>query len=397
MEAILQVLAHGGDFSLENPEFSLMWATPHLATLRSQGRAFFVDLDQCAFGAPSVKPTRLAVSHELFTLLHGRCDGTHSHVRLQGKVWSDFFGKYVFRTKLAQVYPAPMCDLFASLVVNIWDASGAQFSPSFTLTAEKRKRPLGQPVRWAGHRQQLSALKAVASGYQLKRGALNRSLTLKQSREWRSPGLCPFRSRQSWWWTHPCALPLMRSQQVVRQRLRALQYWEQQAQLLLPETALRRLLRGAPDGIRLPWALAATSCSTTPCSRAPTRSTSSCRTYCCMDSRSSGLLLARSAGSRMRRTNRALRWLPCWRGPGSSDRRSSKEFNMCQPLKTCPRFGRPLWRMLKRGQLWGLFRPLVRSHVFWVVTTGSQHNVLKLFNRTKSVVATAPRPISSTP
>ena len=46
-----------------------------------------------------------------------------------------------------------------------------QFEPSFRLLSDERKRPVGLALRWKDHRQALSALKAEAAGYQLKRGA----------------------------------------------------------------------------------------------------------------------------------------------------------------------------------------------------------------------------------
>lgn len=36
----------------------------------------------------------------------------------------------------------------------------------------ERKRPLGQPVPWHGHRQEFTGAKALGAGYQLKRSVL---------------------------------------------------------------------------------------------------------------------------------------------------------------------------------------------------------------------------------
>ena len=170
-EACFVVFLHGGDFSIENPEFSLIWQTPAIHQLMELARAWFIDFDQCAFGAPSVKPTRLLVSHESFVALRLRCPRNHTHVQLKGKVWSDFFGRWVFRTKLAQVYPDRLCQAMAKVIQQLWPDDAAQFSSSFLITASSRKRPLGQPLRWRLHRQAVTALKAEAAGCQLKRGA----------------------------------------------------------------------------------------------------------------------------------------------------------------------------------------------------------------------------------
>ena len=230
-------------------------------------RAFLVSFDQCEFGAPSVKPTTLLVSHQVFTRLERRCTGGHQHVRLHGKVWSSFFQKEVFRTKLAQVYPARMCSAMASCIVICWDQSLPQFNASFSLTSDKRKRPVGQPLRWRDHRQALTALKAEAAGYQLKRGARKPLLDMETE-----PGVAI-----AWALAipHPLSveveldnplraviLRLARSPgQVQQQRQHALQHWGHRAVALLPETsdllsavpdrALRHLLRGVPDGVPL--------------------------------------------------------------------------------------------------------------------------------------------------
>ena len=42
----LAVYLHGGDFSIENPEFSLMWLTPDIIELKRLTKAWFVDFDQ---------------------------------------------------------------------------------------------------------------------------------------------------------------------------------------------------------------------------------------------------------------------------------------------------------------------------------------------------------------
>ena len=65
-EICLMVFVLGGDFSIENPLKSLLWLTPACMELRRACRASYMDFDQCVFGAPSMKPTRLMVSSEVF-------------------------------------------------------------------------------------------------------------------------------------------------------------------------------------------------------------------------------------------------------------------------------------------------------------------------------------------
>lgn len=264
VEACQAVFDRGGNFSIENPEHSLLWLAPPLLALKTHSRAFFADFDQCMMGAPSVKPTRLLISHEALMCLQVRCDHSHSHVKLTGKVWSTFFNAWVFRTKLAQVYPAAMCQTFAHAVRLFWPDSGLQFLKSFRMTSPARKRPVGQPLRWKEHRQALSALKAEAAGYQLKRGARQPLLNVETE-----PGVAIAWALEL---PHPLCVevdldPCISScisalaadtMAVVTDRLHQLEVWRQRAWTLLPQTdqllqkvpdaALRKLLRGQPDG-----------------------------------------------------------------------------------------------------------------------------------------------------
>ena len=262
-ELALAVFQAGGDFSIENPLLSLIWATPVMRSLSLHARTVDVDFDQCMFGAPSLKPTRLRVSHEALALVPCSCDGSHVHERLQGKVWDFKRNKMVFRTKLAQEYPVDLCAAMALAVQLIWCASLEKFSASFELSALDRKRPLGTAALWRGHRQEQTAARALQAGYQLKRGAL------KPLREFEmEPG-------QAIQWSlkvvHPFTVPAQLDEALIAsiqalahtpdavqaRRVQALQFWESEAHRLLPisveriaqqpDPDLRRLLRGAPD------------------------------------------------------------------------------------------------------------------------------------------------------
>ena len=83
-------------------------------------------------------------------------------------MWPDFFGRWVFKTKLAQVYPERE---WVSIIGSFWYDQCPQFADSFQLLSTDRKRPVGQPLRWRDHRQGVTALKAEAAGYHVKRGA----------------------------------------------------------------------------------------------------------------------------------------------------------------------------------------------------------------------------------
>ena len=165
-----------------------------------EARTFQVDFDQCAFGAASMKPTRILMSHQrLQAGLARKCPGNHVHEVLKGKVWSDQFGKVVFRTKLAQVYPHAMCSQMAFDIEALWSRPLEHFAPSFSLASnEDRKRPIGQKIVWKEHKQHNTALAAVASGYQLKRGALKPLLEIETSQVKQFSGFWTFLTPSQW-------------------------------------------------------------------------------------------------------------------------------------------------------------------------------------------------------
>ena len=121
-----------------------------------------------------------------------------------------------------------------------------QFAPSFALVSKDvRKRPVGQQVKWKDHRQRLTALKAVASGYQLKRGALKPLLDVETEPgtavEWSLSIPHPLAAEVQLDQTLQQAIDLVAQspQQVIQHRKALLQKWEQRAVELLPETDRR--------------------------------------------------------------------------------------------------------------------------------------------------------------
>ena len=263
-EACELIVRLGGNFSVENPLRSMLWTVPAFVSLARETRALTVVFDQCMFKAPSMKPTQLLVSHEAFQSLAMRCDGRHPHEALKGKVWSDRFQRWVFRTKLAQEYPWPLCEAMAEVIRTIFHTGAPQFQLSYHLTTKGlRKRPLGQRVVHRDHRQKLTALMAQASGYQLKRGAMKPLLDMETE-----PGVAI-----EWALSVPHPLtaqvvledPLVdainavsqRPDAVLKHRISKLEWWSARAVALIPATEallqavpdvhLRRLLRGAHD------------------------------------------------------------------------------------------------------------------------------------------------------
>eukprot|EP00435_Cladocopium_sp_Y103_P044913 s60_g12.t1 len=264
-EACLLVFVLGGDFTIENPLLSLIWETAHLRHLFSVARSFNLDFDQCAFGTPWLKPTRLFSSTEVLDVVCVRCPGDHVHEKLKGKVWDPKQQKMVFRTKAAQVYPWSLCSTVALQIAQIFVDPFAHLAPSFALTtpAADRKRAVLSGRPWKLHRQAETAHRALAAGYQLKRGALKPLLEVElepgEAIKWVMQVPHPF--------SQAAGLPADLDQalqhlvhtgaSVVQERYSLVSFWARRAQELLPlsvhrimqqpDAALRRLLLGTSD------------------------------------------------------------------------------------------------------------------------------------------------------
>ena len=186
---------------------------------------------------------------------------THSHVKLKGKIWSPELQKWVFRTKLAQVYPPRLCLAMARPLCLLFSIEPPALWPTFELAlpASDRKRPLGQTVPYQEHRQAVSGKRARDAGYQMKRGVLpplfEVELEAGQAVKLALQVLHPF--------TEVEALePQLRSnieavaQQpaaIIDRRLQLLSHWGQRAVALLPTTAARIRQLSDPHLKRLLW------------------------------------------------------------------------------------------------------------------------------------------------
>ena len=257
-EACIAIIDLGGDFSIENPLHSLLWMTPSVRSLVWCARAWIVDFDQCAFGAPSKKPTRLVISDQ-------RMQAPLQHEILKGRVWSDQFQRVVYRTKLAQVYPWDLCANMADGIAAIWNQPFDHLSPSFDLKSlDMRKRAVGQAIPWKTHKQQRTAIAATAAGYQLKRGAMKPLIDIEtdpgEAIRWALQIPHPFSVAEPLdsALTHAINAVALHADETVQKRQRLLQEWAAKAQSCLVQSdqilqqiddrALRLLLRGVPDG-----------------------------------------------------------------------------------------------------------------------------------------------------
>ena len=257
------VLAAGGDFSLENPLSSILWVTPVVLSLRQRHRLFDVDVDQCAFGARSRKPTRFLVSSQICTQWARACPGGHGHLRLRGAV-RDVQGRVCFVTKAAQVYPEALCATIAGTIQEILSGDCPWFQATYALKDDApRKRPLGDVRLWRGHRQAEGARLAQFAGYQLKRGAVKPLLDTEVepgvAMQWTMKILHPFTVPTELPEPLPVIIKVMAQfpRQLASRRELKLAWWGKRALELMPaslqriaavsDRALRRLLRGVPE------------------------------------------------------------------------------------------------------------------------------------------------------
>jgi len=153
----------------------------------------------------------------------------------------------VFRTKEAQIYPWSLCATLAVQIAQLFVDPFAHLAPSFGLKvpAHDRKRELLSTRPWKVHRQADTARRALAAGYQLKRGALKPLLGIElepgEAIRWVLQVPHPF--------SQAAGLPadleqalqhvVHKGAQIVHERARLLAFWERRAQELLPLSHLQ--------------------------------------------------------------------------------------------------------------------------------------------------------------
>jgi len=98
------------------------WLVPELQYIAKQANCFSVDIDQCMFGAPSMKPTTLLclqVQHlQLLRDIPHRCDKSHVHATVLRGLDSNG----LFRTAPAKTYPKGLCSILAKLACSQFDS-----------------------------------------------------------------------------------------------------------------------------------------------------------------------------------------------------------------------------------------------------------------------------------
>ena len=100
-------------WSIENPWESYIWLLRCIQKLMKLSHAELVLLHQCAYGAPTMKPTGLLTSSPWMKAVRTLCHEVrpHNHLKmgLVGKVFDFVSQSVVWRTALAAEYPAGLC------------------------------------------------------------------------------------------------------------------------------------------------------------------------------------------------------------------------------------------------------------------------------------------------
>ena len=111
-------------FVFEHPEFARSWKYQGLIDLEKQTGVTMVCLDMCMFGMRDIgsdvrikKGTRLLgnLDEDIMKRMEKRCDKTHEHQVCEGQVKVE--GRWMNRTRLAQVYPREFCSSLCECIV----------------------------------------------------------------------------------------------------------------------------------------------------------------------------------------------------------------------------------------------------------------------------------------
>eukprot|EP00435_Cladocopium_sp_Y103_P074226 s203_g47.t1 len=115
-------------FSFENPEPSFAWLMPKMVQLISRQHVLEIGLDQCPYGAISVKATKIVTNSDWMGRVSRRCQDVRPHYHhpggLQGKTWDPVTWQFVWLTSKAAEYPWGLCNAWA-LVLKAWLSSQA--------------------------------------------------------------------------------------------------------------------------------------------------------------------------------------------------------------------------------------------------------------------------------
>ena len=252
-------------WSIENPAHSYLWKLPAMMDLANTQGVLRVEFHMCQYGHRSRKLTAVLTNCGALAGLHRLCSGSwqrcnctgQSHQALKGQVWDPASGRKQWQTKLAQVYPEKLCDLWAQLAMEqrASDVGLPGLASSFMLVTPpgERNRPVGLPSKLG--KQTEWAANAVLAGHQTKKGRVQPLLEVELE-----PGQATWVAMAV---THPFTRPIKLEPEEERlfgqmegdlpglkaQRERALVHWQARAEALrkatcreLPQVAMSRIL-----------------------------------------------------------------------------------------------------------------------------------------------------------
>lgn len=120
----------GKTFSFENPEPSFAWLMPKMVQLMNRPDVWEVGLDQCPYGAMSVKATKIVTSAAWMKEVSKRCQDVRPHYHhpggLQGKTWDPITWEFVWLTSKAAEYPWGLCNAWAGALRNWLSSADGQ-------------------------------------------------------------------------------------------------------------------------------------------------------------------------------------------------------------------------------------------------------------------------------
>ena len=120
------LLQRGIAFSLANPTNSILWHFPKAKVILGHDNVAEVRFQHCMFGSKQPFSTSFWFSPpHLFPDLHRICDGSHKHVR-RGR---GLGGKWHTSASADTVYPQPLCDEIAALLLRFFGCSSARPRP----------------------------------------------------------------------------------------------------------------------------------------------------------------------------------------------------------------------------------------------------------------------------
>ena len=116
VELVKMCLSNGVAFTIENPISSYLWQWPDLQKLLSiHDKLEWVKYDNCAYGRPYKKRTKILVSGDFLRPVAKNCSCTKQHVILSG--WNKGQkNRKMAPTSPASVYPKELCKVWAKCI-----------------------------------------------------------------------------------------------------------------------------------------------------------------------------------------------------------------------------------------------------------------------------------------